>query len=173
MSIGSIPGNDRFKLESEVVDSSFLALVRLGVRAARNYFIRETLPVVDSVLKKDTPLGTGYYRYRFDGYGESTKGRLWPLLTSERIQYELQYLKESQEPNPSAVLETKLTGLEAFASRYGIFAEQVWDEGEQVGRQTVRGASDVVPCRVCSAGPLSQGRSHLCRSPTVRDRYGN
>jgi hypothetical protein len=56
-------------------------------------------------LKVDTPSGPVWHRFTFDGYGEQangddwdlffgnfqrqTRGRLWPLLTGERGEYEL------------------------------------------------------------------------------------
>ena len=56
-------------------------------------------------LAVNTPSGTVWHRFTFDGYGEQkdggdwdlffdnpagqTRGRLWPLLTGERGEYEL------------------------------------------------------------------------------------
>ena len=121
--------------ESEIVDSSFLALVRLGVRSAKNYFIRETLPEIDSLLKRNTPGGPGWYRYRFDGYGENGRGRLWPLLSGERYHYELQWMKENGELTASS-MDGMIRFYESFASPEGIFSEQVWDEGSDAGKAT-------------------------------------
>ena len=57
-----------------VVDPSFLELVRLGVLPAGAPEVRSTLPVVDRELGVDTPNGTFWHRYNFDGYGETPDG---------------------------------------------------------------------------------------------------
>ena len=60
--------------------------------------IRDSIAVVDALLKADTPNGPVWHRYNGDGYGEhddgvafdgSGRGRAWPLLTGERGHYEL------------------------------------------------------------------------------------
>lgn len=171
MSIGSLSGDDRFKLESEVVDSSFLALARIGVRSASHPLIRETLPEIDHSLRHSTPGGFGYLRYRFDGYGEDKRGRLWPLLTGERLHYELQWRKENGLG--IGIIEASLKGYEAFANEQGILPEQVWEKGPGVGKATG------------SASPLAWTHAEylqLLRSvedgaifeeiPFVRARYG-
>ena len=85
--------------QRRVVDTSFLELVRLGVKPADDPDIRSTLPVVDRELGVTTPNGQFWHRYNFDGYGETAdgspfpgdgnRGRLWPLLAGERGEYEL------------------------------------------------------------------------------------
>jgi glucoamylase len=60
-----------------VVDPSFLELVRLGIKAASATDITNTISVVDSQLKVNTPEGPIWRRYNFDGYG----GRL-PAATT-------------------------------------------------------------------------------------------
>ena len=85
--------------QRRVVDTSFLELVRLGVKRADDPDIRSTLPVVDRELGVTTPNGQFWHRYNFDGYGETAdgspfpgdgnRGRLWPLLAGERGEYEL------------------------------------------------------------------------------------
>src|SRR5215203_2576578 len=114
-----------------VVDTSYLELVRLGVKAADDPNIVQTLDVVDSKptvgpfstppyepqkrgLRVDTPNGTFWHRFNFDGYGETrnggpwdigypacdtlpdpclqsqrTIGRAWPIFAGERGEYEL------------------------------------------------------------------------------------
>lgn len=89
-------------LESEIVDPSFLELVRLGIKSPNDPLIVKSLKVVDEVLKVKTPNGDGFYRYTHDGYGEyhdgkpwnydrtwTGKGHLWALLSGERGQYEI------------------------------------------------------------------------------------
>ena len=79
-----------------VVDTSYLELVRLGVKAADDTNIVQTLQVVDSEatvgpfstppneqqkrgLLVDTPNGTFWHRFNFDGYGEQRDGGPWDI----------------------------------------------------------------------------------------------
>ncbi len=162
----------RYVYESDIVDGGFLSLVRLGVRAAKNPLIQASIPEIDTIIRKDTPRGPGWYRYRYDGYGENTKGRLWPLLSGERYHYELER-KLEEGTFTSSSMEPYVRALEAFASPEGIFAEQVWDEGSAAGQPTD------------SASPLTWAHAEylqLLRSvqdgrvfeeyKVVRDRYG-
>ena len=73
--------------ERSIVDAGFLDLVRLGVKKPNDPFVTASLPEVDSVIK----VGSLFYRYNHDGYGEKADGspydgtgvgRLWPLLTA-------------------------------------------------------------------------------------------
>ena len=85
--------------EREIVDAGFLELVRLGIRAADDPLVLKSLAVVDRLLNVQTPAGSAWYRYNHDAYGErpdgnaydgrSGVGRLWPLLTGERGEYEI------------------------------------------------------------------------------------
>ncbi|QQS42420.1 MAG: hypothetical protein IPM63_05640 [Acidobacteriota bacterium] len=88
--------------ERDIVDAGFLELVRLGIKPADDPLIVRSLKVIDEVIRVETPSGPGFYRYNNDGYGEmddgrrwnwdgkySGKGKLWPLLSGERGQYEL------------------------------------------------------------------------------------
>ena len=60
--------------QRRIVDTSFLELVRLGVKRADDRDIVSTLPVVDRELGVTTPAGQFWHRYDYDGYGE-TPGR--------------------------------------------------------------------------------------------------
>ncbi|MBA2566008.1 MAG: glucan 1,4-alpha-glucosidase [Gemmatimonadetes bacterium] len=111
----------------EIVDAGFLELVRYGIRRADDPLIRDSLRVVDAILKVDTPAGTCWRRYNHDGYGQAEdggpyvghgKGRAWPLLAGERGHYEL----ASGGDGRSAV-----EAFERFASPTGLLPEQVWD----------------------------------------------
>ena len=98
--------------QRRVVDTSFLELVRLGVKRADDPQIVSTLAVVDAQLAADTPNGRFWHRFNFDGYGEQkdgsewnfgfppnraprvwennlTIGRIWPIFAGERGEYEL------------------------------------------------------------------------------------
>lgn len=112
----------------EIVDAGFLELVRYGIRRADDRLITDSLKVVDSVLRVDTPRGPSWHRYNNDGYGQrndggpflgSGKGRAWPLLTGERAHYELAAGHDAQ---------TLVDALEKFATPNGLIPEQIWDE---------------------------------------------
>jgi glucoamylase len=90
--------------QREVLDPSFLELVRLGVLRPDDPRILNTLTLVDQHLGYSTPNGPFWHRASFDGYGEKadgseweptdtgsgiTHGRGWPLLTGERGEYRL------------------------------------------------------------------------------------
>lgn len=111
----------------EQVATDFLHLVRLGLRDAQDPRVLDTLKVVDSQLKVDTPVGPAWHRYTGDGYGESADGspfdgtglgRAWPLLTGERGHYEL---AAGRDPLPY------LQAMAAMTGRCGLIPEQVWD----------------------------------------------
>jgi glucoamylase len=81
-----------------LVSPDALALVRFGLRAANDPRIRNTLRVIDALLKVELPAGPCWHRYNGDGYGEHVDGRPfdgigigrpWPLLTGERAHYEI------------------------------------------------------------------------------------
>jgi len=124
--------------EREIIDGGFLELVRLGIKPADDEVIRNTIREVDSTIRVDTPHGPAFYRYNGDGYGERAvgdegapwsveekgKGRLWPIFTGERGEYEL--LNDDREEAalaPENLLET----MGEFANDGRMLAEQVWD----------------------------------------------
>ena len=98
-------------------------------------------------LKVNTPSGPVWHRFTFDGYGEQpngddwdlffdnparqTRGRLWPLLTGERGEYEL-IAGRNADMHLNTIANTANDGL--------MLPEQVWDDvpppGEVSGRQT-------------------------------------
>ena len=111
----------------EIVDASFLELVRYGVRSANDPLIIDSLKVVDKVLKTDTPFGAVWRRYNHDGHGQRDDGsawdgwgtgRSWTLLTGERGQYELAAGRD---------VIPYIKAMEGFASCTGLLPEQVWD----------------------------------------------
>jgi glucoamylase len=117
------------RLASHLVSPDALALVRFGLRSANDPRIRDTVKVIDALLKVDTPSGPAWHRYNDDGYGEHEDGtpfdgtgigRGWPLLTGERAHYEL---AAGQVENAKKLLAT----LESFANEGGMIPEQVWD----------------------------------------------
>jgi len=111
----------------EIVDAGFLDLVRFGIRQPDSALMRDSLAVVDHVLKVETPFGPCWRRYNHDGFGQQDngdpyigwgKGRAWPLLTGERGHYEL---AAGRDPRPY------IRAMEGFASETGLLPEQVWD----------------------------------------------
>ncbi|MGA3403758.1 MAG: glycoside hydrolase family 15 protein [Acetobacteraceae bacterium] len=111
----------------EEISIDFLQLVRFGLRGANDPRIRDSITVVDALLKTDTPNGPAWHRYNGDGYGEhddgrpfdgTGRGRAWPLLTGERGHYEL---VAGNDPSPY------LKAMAAMTSPGGMMPEQVWD----------------------------------------------
>jgi glucoamylase len=118
--------------ERAIVDAGFLELVRLGITPADAPEITASLRVVDRQIRVETPNGPGWYRYNHDGYGEEPDGtgwtaiggtgRLWPLLTGERGEYEI---AAGHDAVPY------LDALRKFANEGLMLPEQVWDRPER------------------------------------------
>jgi glucoamylase len=135
LSIANRPPDAQLRFPAKnVVDAGFLELVRYGVRDPQDALIRDSLAVVDEVLRVDTPAGPVWRRYNHDGYGQRPdggpfkgwgQGRAWPLLTGERGHYELAV---GNDPQPL------ITAIERFASAGGMLPEQVWDEEDMPER---------------------------------------
>jgi glucoamylase len=113
-----------------VVGGGFLQLVRLGLRAANDPLMRDSIKVIDRVLKHDLPHGPCWRRYNHDGYGQKDDGsafdgtgvgRSWPILTGERGHYEL---AAGRDPKPF------IEALEKFANLGGMIPEQLWDAND-------------------------------------------
>lgn len=126
------PLSDTSQPAAAIISPDALALVRFGLRAPDDPRIVNTIRVIDSMLKIETPVGTSWYRYNHDGYGEHDDGspfdgtgvgRAWPLLTGERAHYELAAGRRQ-------VAEKLLADMEAFANDSGFIPEQVWDAAD-------------------------------------------
>ncbi len=132
-----VDGNIRMKNVSEnttvpaasVVAVDALALVRFGLRAPNDQRMANTVRVIDSLLKVETPNGPCWHRYNQDGYGEHADGspfdgtgigRVWPLLTGERAHFEIAAGRIDEA-------RRLLRAMEKFTSDGGIIPEQVWD----------------------------------------------
>ncbi|HEX7324113.1 MAG TPA: glycoside hydrolase family 15 protein [Rhodanobacteraceae bacterium] len=111
----------------DLLGMEFLGLVRFGLRAADDPRIRDTVKLVDTLLRVQTPTGVFYRRYNEDGYGEHADGRpfdgtgigrAWPLLAGERGHYAID---TGEDPVPY------LDSMLAAASAGGMIPEQVWD----------------------------------------------
>jgi glucoamylase len=122
-----------------VVGSDFLHLVRLGIRAAHDPLVQDSITVLDRVLKCDLPQGPGWRRYNHDGYGQKEDGsafdgtgvgRAWPILTGERGHYEI---AAGHDPGPF------IAAMEQFANEGGMISEQVWDVNDLPEKGMKRG----------------------------------
>jgi glucoamylase len=132
--------------QREVVDTSYLELVRLGVKAPDDPNIVRSLDVVNDQLGVTTPNGTFWHRFNYDGYGEEldgdpwnlnecddykdpdlrTVGRIWPIFAGERGEY----LLAADEPGASTHLEAMAkSGNDGY-----MLPEQVWDENPPSGQ---------------------------------------
>ena len=123
--------------EREIIDGGFLELTRLGIKPYDDEIIENSLVEVDETIRIDTPQGPAFYRYNGDGYGEQGekaegapwtvetkgKGRLWPIFTGERAEYELLAGTEDGSLAPRALLDT----MARFANSGRMIPEQVWD----------------------------------------------
>ncbi len=122
-------------LAKEIVDGGLLELVRYGVRAANDPIIVDSVIVLDKILKRSVSTDSGFvancwYRYNHDGYGQRDDGtaydhwgvgRLWPLLSGERGQYELSL---------GASTEDHIKTLETLTSETCLLPEQIWDAAD-------------------------------------------
>jgi glucoamylase len=119
--------------EREIVDTGFLELVRLGIKAVDDPVIVKSVAVVDRLIEGETRVGAGWYRYNHDAYGERAdgrpydgrngKGRLWTLLTGERGEYELAL-------DERVMARKRLDTMMGFANQGLMISEQVWDQSE-------------------------------------------
>jgi glucoamylase len=146
-----------------VVGGDFLHLVRFGIRGPNDPIVRDSIEVIDRVIKRDLPQGSGWRRYNHDGYGEKDDGRAfdgtgvgrcWPILTGERGHYEL---SAGRDPKPF------ITTLENFANQGGMIPEQLWDANELAESSLKRG------CPTGAAMPLCW--SHAEYISLVRSRH--
>ncbi len=110
-----------------IVGGDFLHLVRLGIRGPNDPLVRDSIEVIDRVIKRELPAGPMWRRYNHDGYGQKDDGsafdgtgvgRVWPILTGERGHYEL---AAGRDPTPFIV------AMETFANDGGMISEQLWD----------------------------------------------
>ena len=124
-----------------LVSPDALAFVRFGLRDANDPRMLNTVKAVDSLLRRELPAGSYWYRYNDDGYGEHENGeafdgtgigRLWPLLTGERAHYEL----AAGRPDEAARL---LATMEAASSTGGLIPEQIWDTDDIPERELFLG----------------------------------
>jgi len=160
------------------VSTDFLELVRLGIRDAHDPLIRDSISVIDQVLKFDLPQGPCWRRYNHDGYGQKEDGsafdgtgtgRCWPLLAAERGHYEL---AAGRDPLPF------IHAMEQFANEGGMLPEQVWDADDLPAARMSRGGptGSAMPLCWAHAEYLTLVRSRKDGAvfdcpPLVRKRY--
>lgn len=141
IAIKNLEGGDKWVSAASVVSPDALALVRFGLRSANDPRIRNTVAVIDHLLKVELPQGPLWRRYNQDGYGEkadgrpfdgSGVGRAWPLLVAERAHYEL------ARGDRIAALKL-LDTLEASTSAGGLIPEQIWDVDDVPEHELARG----------------------------------
>src|SRR4051794_29448706 len=127
--------------QRSIVDTSFLELVRLGVKRPDDATIRNSIAVVDDQLGVSTPNGTFWHRFNHDGYGETrdggpwdisspdtfgTIGRIWPIFAGERGEYELAAGQSGAAG--------RLTSIARAGNEGHMIPEQVWDENPPSGQ---------------------------------------
>ncbi len=133
--------------QRSIIDAGFLELTRLGEISAHDPDVQSSLSVVDSVLERQTASGLGWHRYGIkargatDGYGDCDvpdpttcsptgkpwfthadgSGHLWPLLTGERAEQDLQSGDRAAASHLAVTLQRMTWGL-------GYVSEQVWED---------------------------------------------
>jgi glucoamylase len=126
------PPGQSLEPAKHIISPDALALVRFGLRSAKDPRIVDTIKVIDALLKTETPNGVVWHRYNDDGYGEHENGapfdgtgigRAWPLLTGERGHYELAAGNKRRA-------RKMLAAMTAFANEGGLLPEQVWDAAD-------------------------------------------
>jgi glucoamylase len=146
-----------------IVGGDFLHLVRFGIRDPNDPIVRDSIEVIDRVLKHALPEGPGWRRYNHDGYGQKDDGsaydgtgvgRCWPILTGERGHYEL---AGGRDPKPF------IASMENFANQGGMITEQLWDGADLPDGRMKRG------CPTGAAMPLCW--SHAEYISLVRSRH--
>jgi glucoamylase len=132
-----------------VVSGDFLHLVRLGIRSPNDTLVRDSVRVIDSVIKRDLPQGPGWRRYNHDAYGQKDDGgafdgtgvgRCWPILTGERGHYELAAGRDSKP---------FIEAMEKFANHGGMISEQLWDADDLQGDSMKRGGATGAAMPLC------------------------
>jgi glucoamylase len=141
--------NEKF-WDHDVVDGGILELVRLGVKPPNDPKIAHSLDTIDQVVMVATPSGYMWHRYNHDCYGENDstgrgwsddgpgRGRVWPILSGERGEYEL--------ANAHAAKATELLKTMAACANDGcMIPEQCWDRADAFGFTFGKGTGSATP----------------------------
>jgi glucoamylase len=135
------PDNEKNVPVNQLISVDALALVRFGLRSAKDPKLLNTIKVIDAKLKVETPHGPCWHRYNNDGYGEHSDGsafdgtgigRAWPLLTGERAHYEV---AAGNIKGAQALMKT----MEEFSS-HELFPEQIWDTNDIIAKNLYLGS---------------------------------
>ncbi len=118
--------------QRSIIDAGFLEYARLGVMSEHDADLVRSLDVVDATIKASTVNGDGFFRYNHDGYGDRAgdgrpwapsgqgNGHLWPVLSGERGQWEL------DTGHVAGALE-RLQAMNAMGFGVGLIPEQAWE----------------------------------------------
>jgi glucoamylase len=116
----------------DIVDGGFLELVRMGVKPPNDPTIAVSLATYDNVIGETVGSNvTAWFRYNFDGYGETNdggpfqnnvpgRGRLWPIFDAERGNYAIAASGSGSAGAPY------LSALKALSTPQGFISEQVF-----------------------------------------------
>jgi glucoamylase len=115
----------------DIIDGGFLELVRMGVKSPDDPTITSSLAAYDSVIEETVGANPAWFRYNFDGYGETNsggpfqdgaagRGRLWPIFDAERGNYAI------AASGSGAAGAPYLAALKAFSTPQGFISEQIW-----------------------------------------------
>ena len=134
-----------------VIDAGFLELTRLGILPADDPDVLGSLPVVDSVIRRETASGPGWYRYGTstdpvtaagteDGYGDcyepdpttcAPTGKPWPTGNNGSGHVwpvlsgeRAEHLLEIGDRAGAAAL---LASMDRYSSGVGLVPEQAWE----------------------------------------------
>ena len=178
--VKNVPSDESTRIAIHLISPDALALVRFGLRAADDPRIRDTIKIIDDLLKIETPGGPTWHRYNDDGYGEHADGapfdgtgigRGWPLLTGERGHYELMAGREEKAKELKAAMQY-------FSNEGGLISEQVWDQPDIPARELYFGrpSGSAMPLVWAHAEYLKLQRSLLDGQvfdlpPQTVDRY--
>ncbi len=164
----------------DIVDAGFLELVRYGIYPPNHPLVKDSLLVIDQVLKVETSQGPCWRRYNNDGYGQNDDGRPfihtgvgrpWPLLVGERAHYELAAGRD---------ITHLINTMENFSSPGGPIPEQIWDAPDIPSAHLKNGGptGSAMPLAWAHAEYLKLLRSVRDKKvydliPEVADRYCN
>ncbi|HEX6755114.1 MAG TPA: glucodextranase DOMON-like domain-containing protein [Mycobacteriales bacterium] len=134
-----------------VIDAGFLELTRLGILPASDPDVVASLPVVDSVIRRETPSGTGFYRYGTatdpvttagteDGYGDcwepdptscAPSGKPWPTGNSGSGHVwpvlSGERAEQQLQTGDATGAAALLVAMDRYGSGVGLVAEQSWE----------------------------------------------
>ena len=101
--------------------------------------MRDSIEVIDRVIKRDLPQGPGWRRYNHDGYGQKDDGsafdgegvgRCWPILTGSAA---------IMNWPPDAIPSLSSRRWNVSQTRAGMISEQLWDGDELPDGRMKRG----------------------------------